>query len=196
MIDKKQKTTKLEADDRHFLVSTLHDKLKKQGFRRFVVKLGLILPFVFGYVLMGAAWMFMAPNTATPFEKLMLALFFVAIVLLGIVSNLLEACENSISPQKGELYDERQSQQYLQARSDALPITNGIFVVMTIASFAILVMGARGMLPFEYPTYSGIHYFIGLAGACLVAVKLIPGMLLAWRLPDESNDGEGDDDEQ
>lgn len=195
MIHKKQNTTKLEAFDRRFLGSTLHEKLKKQGFRRFVVKLGFILPLVFGYVLMGAAWMFMAPNPATPFEKLMFALFWVSIALLGIVSSLLDACENSISPQEGEIYDEWQSQQYIQARSDALPITNGIFVVMTIAGFAILVMGVRGMLPFEYPTYSGIHYYIGLAGACLVAVQLIPGMLLAWRLPDESNDGEGDDDE-
>ena len=174
--------------DNRFFGGNLKEKLKKQSFRRNVVKLGCIMPLMFGFILSWVVWSFMAPNPETQFEKLLYAVFLVDLVILILISGLLDMTVNSVSPQKGEIYDERQNMEYLQARSDALGINGFLFLIMVIDGFAILLMNVNGTLSFTHPHYSGIHYYIGLAAAALVGAKLSAGMLLAWRLPDMDDD--------
>lgn len=178
--------------DRRFFSGNLQEKLKRQDFRRKVVKLGFILPVILGYMMTMVVWWFMAPNPASVTEKLLMALFFFLVVFTSVISNLLDAVVRSVTPHDGEIYDERQNIEHLQARSDAAGYVGSMFVGLLIVGLTILIMIAKGKLAFAYPTYSGIHYFVGFGFAGLIAMGLIPGMLLAWRLPDMIDDDTDD----
>lgn len=182
-----------DSIDRRLFSGNLQEKLKRQDFRRKVVKLGFILPVLLGYLMTMVVWMFLAPNPASVTEKLLMALFFVAVVFTGLISNVLDAVVRSVTPHDGEIYDERQNIEHLQARSDAAGYIGGMFVGLLIVGLTILIMIASGKLAFAYPTYSGIHYFVGIGFAGLIAISLLPGMLLAWRLPDMIDDDIDDD---
>ena len=146
----------------------------------------------FGYLAGFAIWLVIAPNAATPLEKLFSAAFWVALVVVTQLQPLMLLSVRSAISWPGQPYDERQQQLNTQARSDALPYVLVLMGFAIMAGMAMVIANVKGLLPFTHPMYGGIPVFIGICVMLFSMAKNAPYLLLAWQLPDESHDDSGD----
>ncbi len=181
-------------DDRYFN-SRLADRLKKRRARRIVFILSLLSLIAFGFLVGFTVWTFIAPNPASPVEKLFSALFWVAIVFVIQVEPLLVMSIRSAIAWPGQPYDERQQQLNIKARSDARPFVLAMMGIAILTGLGMLIAMSAGFLSFSHPLYGGIPIYTGIGMILFALAKNAPYLLLAWQLPDEpSDDSELGDD--
>jgi len=177
--------------DERFLNTRLSEKLKKQSFRRRIAFLSALMLMTTGFLLGFAVWSFIAPNPVTPFEKLLRALFWVSLVLAMQVEPLLTFSIRSAIEWPGQLYDERQKQLNMEARSSTRSFVLTLFGVTILLGLGMLIVIAAEGLSFSHPHYGGIPIFSGIAITFFMLAKNADHLLLAWQLPDEPADDEG-----
>ena len=175
----------LKQLDTRFLNSRLADSLKRQGTRRLVVFACILGLMAMGYLVGFIVWSVLAPNPATPIEKLLSALFWVALVMVIQIPPLLIMSIRSAIEWPGKPYDERQQQLNINARSDARPFEMALLGISIITGLVMLSTMSAGYLPFSHPLYGGLPLYTGVGIALLMLAQNMPGLLLAWQLPDE-----------
>ena len=183
--------TYLRQLDIRFLNSRLADRLKKQGARRLVVIACILGLMAMGYLVGFIVWLVLAPNPATPIEKLLSALFWMGLVMVIQIPPLLIMSIRSAVDWPGEPYDERQQQLHINARSDARPFELGLLGISTITGLVMLSAMSAGYLPFSHPLYGGLPLYIGIGIALLMLAQNAPRLLLAWQLSDDLVDDSG-----
>lgn len=181
----RESDTYLKQLDARFLNSRLADSLKRQGAKRLVVFACILGLMAMGYLVGFIIWSVLAPNPATPTEKLLSALFWVALFMVIHIPPLLIMSIRSAIEWPDKPYDERQQQQNIKARSDARPFEMALLGISIITGVVMLSAMSAGYLPFSHPLYGGLPLYIGIGTALLVLAQNIPRLLLAWRLPDE-----------
>ncbi len=181
-------------DDRYFN-SRLADRLKKRRARRMVFILSVLSLIAFGFLVGFTVWTLIAPNPASPLEKLFSALFWVAMVFVIQVEPLLVMSIRSAIAWPGHPYDERQQQLNIKARSDTHPFVLAMLGIAILTGLGLLIAMSAGYLSFSHPLYGGIPIYAGLGIMLFALAKNAPYLLLAWQLPDEpSDDSELGDD--
>jgi len=149
----------------------------------------------FGFLVGFTVWTFIAPNPASPLEKLFSALFWVAILFVIQVEPLLVMSIRSAIAWPGQPYDERQQQLNMKARSDVRPFVLAMMGIAILTALGLLIAMSAGYLSFSHPLYGGIPIYTGLGIMLFALAKNAPYLLLAWQLPDEpSEDSDLGDD--
>ncbi len=181
-------------DDRYFN-SRLADRLQKRRARRIVFILSVLGLIAFGFLVGFTVWSFIAPNPTSPLEKLLSALFWVAIVFVIQIEPLLVMSIRSAIAWPGQPYDERQEQLNMKARSEVRPFVLAMLGIAILTGLGMLIAMSAGFLPFSHPIYGGIPIYSGMGMILFALAKNAPYLLLAWQLPDEPSDDSdlGDD---
>ncbi len=174
--------------DARYFNSRLADRLKKRRARRTVFILSLLSLITFGFLVGFTVWTFIAPNPTSPLEKLLSALFWVAIVFVIQIEPLLVMSIRSAIAWPGQPYDERQQQLNIKARSDARPFVLAMMGIAILTGLGLLIAMSAGYLSFSHPLYGGIPIYIGICLILFALAKNAPYLLLAWQLPDEPSD--------
>lgn len=172
--------------DRWLFNNQLEQELGKQRVRRGLVFISVMCPISNGYLMGYAAWAIMAPNPETELVQHLLALAFVVTILISsVLPFMLVRSIQSVISFGGAALDERQQQLNTQAEADARRYIMRCMLVLIATGLAILIAVQAGALPFSNPLYGGIPIYLGVGWFLYVLSTLIPGLLTAWRLPDE-----------
>ena len=150
--------------------------------------LGLIC---FGYLIGFTVWSVMAPNPASPLEKFLSALFWVALIFVVQIPPILALSIRSAIDWPGQPFDGRQQQLNINARSDTHPFLLALLGIAILTGLVMLSGMSAGYLPFSHPLYGGLPIFAGICITLFALAKNAPYLYLAWQLPDEPIDDSG-----
>ena len=181
---------KLRQIDERYFGSRIANSLKTRRGRRIAFMFSVLSLAAFGFLAGFASWLVLAPNPATPIERVFSGLFWVALIFITQVQPLMMLSVRSAISWPGQPFDERQQQLNTNARSEAFPYVVVLMGLAILAGFIILVATATGRLPFTHPMYGGIPLFLGISLAFFALAKHVPYLLLAWQLPDEPCDAD------
>ena len=171
--------------DDTFFANTLAEKLQKQRARRIVALIGVLFSIAAGFVLGFVAWSFVAPNPVSILEKLLSAIFWLALFSSFLIPPLVQLAVGSVVALPNQPYDERQEQLFIKARSQAFGLVRMLLFLALVIGFGMLIGVIAGYLQWSHPVYGGLPFFVGLSGTILMFAMLSPYLILAWQLPDE-----------
>jgi MFS family permease len=171
--------------DGRFFGNTLAEKLQRRRARRRVAAAGCLFSIAFGFMLGYAAWSFIAPNPVSTLEKLLSALFWLAIFSCFLIPALVQMAVGSVVAKPNQPYDERQRQLFIESRSKALAVAQVLLLVAFATGLGTLILMIAGHLPWSHPVYGGLPFYTGFCGMLFVLVSLSPFLFLALELPDE-----------
>ena len=174
--------------DRTFFGGNLAEKLQKQTARRVVAVTGVLFSIAAGFVIGFATWSFIAPNPVSTLEKILSALFWLALFSSFLIPPLVQLAVGSVVALPNQPYDERQKQLFIEARSKAFGVVRILMLLAMVIGFGMLIAVIAGYLPWTHPVYGGLHFFVGISGMFLMLASLSPYLILAWQLPDEPKD--------
>ena len=174
--------------DRTFFGNNLAEMLQKQKARRVVAMTGVLFSIAAGFVIGFAVWSFIAPNPVSTLEKILSALFWLALFSSFLIPPLVQLAVGSVVALPNQPFDERQKQLFIEARSKAFGVVQILMSLAMAIGTGMLIALTASYLPWTHPVYGGLHFFVGISGAFLMLASLSPYLILAWQLPDELDD--------